>query len=332
MDLQTRYLGLTLAHPFMAGASPVSANLDGVRRLEDGGSSAIVMHSLFEEQITLHAGGTIYHMDPHDPQFADVLRHFPAADRYRLTPDQYLEHVRRAKAAVGIPVIASLNGTTGEAWLRFAADVEQTGADALEVNMYQIAADVDETSAAIETRLKDIVADLKNHIRLPFAVKLLPYYTAFGHLAHRLDQEGVDGLVLFNRFYQPDIDIEAMAPVRTITLSTNAELRLRLRWIALLHGRVKASLALTGGVETPNDGVKALLAGADAVQLVSAILRNGPGYLHTMRQRLIDWMEAKQIGSVTDMRGRVSAAKSADPDAFERASYIQTLGEWVSKA
>jgi dihydroorotate dehydrogenase (fumarate) len=332
MDLHTRYLGLTLAHPFMVGASPISTDLDGVRRIEDGGSSAIVLHSLFEEQITLDAEGRIYHMDPNDPQFADVLRHFPAASRYRLSPHEYLEHVRRAKAAVGVPVIASLNGTTGEAWLKFAASVEQAGADALEVNMYQVAADVDETSAAIETRLRDIVSDLKNHVRLPVAVKLLPYYTAFGHLAHRLDRERVDGLVLFNRFYQPDIDIEAMAPVRTVTLSTNAELRLRLRWVALLHGRVKASLALTGGIETPEDGIKALLAGADAVQMVSAVLRNGPGFLHVMRQRLIDWMETKRIASVGDMRGRVSAAKSGDPDAFERANYIQTLGEWVSKA
>ncbi len=331
MDLHTRYLGLTLAHPFMVGASPVTADLDGVRRVEDGGSAAIVLHSLFEEQITLNAAGTIYHMDPHDPQFADVLRHFPSADNYRLSPDQYLEHVRRAKAAVGVPVIASLNGTTGEAWLKFAAAVEQAGADALEVNMYQVIADVDETSAAIEGRLRDVVSDLKNHVRLPVAVKLLPFFTAFGHLAHRLDDAGVDGLVLFNRFYQPDVDIETMAPVRTIALSSNAELRLRLRWIALLHDRVKASLALTGGIEQPDDGIKALLAGADGVQLVSAVLRNGPGFLHVMRQRLIDWMEAKQIGSVDEMRGRASASKSADPDAFERADYIQTLGQWVPR-
>lgn len=332
MNLQTRYLGLTLAHPFMVGASPATASLDGVRRVEDGGSSAIVLHSLFEEQITLEASGTIYHMDPHDPQFTDVLRHFPAADRYRLSPDDYLEHVRRTKSAVGVPVIASLNGTTGEAWLKFARTVEEAGADALEVNMYQVAANVDETSPAIESRLRDIVSDLKNHVRLPVAVKLLPYFTAFGHLAHRLDREGVDGLVLFNRFYQPDIDIQALAPIRTVTLSTNAELRLRLRWMALLHGRVKASLCLTGGVAEPEDGIKALLAGADAVQLVSAILRNGPGYIHLMRQGLIDWMETKQMASVADMRGLVSAAKSADPDAFERAAYIQTLGDWVAKS
>jgi dihydroorotate dehydrogenase (fumarate) len=331
MNLQTRYLGLTLAHPFMVGASPITVDLDGVRRVEDGGSSAIVLHSLFEEQITLEAAGEIYHMDPNDPQFAEILRHFPPADRYRLGPDDYLEHIRRTKEAVGLPVIASLNGVTGEAWLRFARAVEQAGADALELNMYQVVADLDESSAAVETRLRDIVIDLKNHVRLPIAVKLAPYFTAFGHLAHRLDREGVDGLVLFNRFYQPDIDIEAIAPVRTITLSTNAELRLRLRWMALLYGRVRASLALTGGVAEPDDGVKALLAGANVVQMVSAILRNGPGYIHVMRQRLIEWMETKQMHEVEDLRGLVSAAKSADPDAFERAAYIETLREWTAQ-
>jgi dihydroorotate dehydrogenase (fumarate) len=330
MDLRTRYLGLTLQHPFMVGASPFGATLDAVRRIEDGGSAAIVLHSLFEEQITLEAAGDIYHMDPEDPQFAEVLRHFPRTEEYRLSPDQYLEHLSRVKAAVSVPVIASLNGTTGEAWLRFARAVEQAGADALELNMYQVVADVDESSAAVETRLRDIIADLKNHVKLPIAVKLSPYFTAFGHLAHRLDREGVDGLVLFNRFYQPDIDIEAMAPVRTITLSTNAELRLRLRWMALLYRRVNASLALTGGVAEPDDGVKALLAGADVVQMVSAILRNGPGFIHAMRQRLIEWMEAKSVGSVDEMRGLVSAARSADPDAFERSAYIRTLAEWTA--
>jgi dihydroorotate dehydrogenase (fumarate) len=332
MNLQTRYLGLTLAHPYMVGASPVSANLDGVRRLEDGGASAIVLHSLFEEQITLDAAGTIYHMDPTDPQFAEVLRHFPSAEHYRLSPDAYLEHIRRAKAAVGLPIIASLNGATGEAWLKFASSVQQAGADALEVNMYQVVADPDESSASVEARLRNIVSDLKNHTRIPVAVKLLPYFTAFGHLAHRLDRAGVDGLVLFNRFYQPDVDIEAMAPVRTLVLSSNAELRLRLRWMALLRGRVKASLALTGGVAGPDDGIKALLAGADVVQLVSAVLRNGPGYLHLMRQGLIDWMERKQFASVDDVRGLASVSRSADADAFERGAYIRTLAEWVSKA
>jgi dihydroorotate dehydrogenase (fumarate) len=331
MNLQTRYLGLTLAHPFMVGASPLGATLDGVKRIEDGGSSAIVLHSLFEEQITLTSAADVYHLDPQDPQFAEVLRHFPKAGQYRLSPDEYLDYVHRVKAAVGVPVIASLNGTTGQAWLKFARAIEDAGADALEVNMYQVVADVDETSTGVESRLRDIVSDLKNHVGLPVAVKLLPYFTAFGHLAHRLDREGVDGLVLFNRFYQPDIDIDALAPVRTLTLSTNAELRLRLRWVALLYRRVKASLALTGGVAEPDDGVKALLAGADVVQMVSAILRNGPGYIHTMRQRLIDWMETKQIGAVDDMRGLVSAARSADPDAFERSAYIQTLSEWTLK-
>ncbi len=267
-------------------------------------------------------------MDPGDPQFAGVLRHFPPLDRYRLSTDKYLDLVRRAKEALGVPVIASLNGTTGESWLKFARAIEQAGADALELNMYQVVADVDESASAVEARLRDMVGDLKNHVGLPVAVKLSPFFTAFGHLAHRLDAIGVDGFVLFNRFYQPDIDIETMAPIRTIELSTSAELRLRLQWMALLRGRVRASLALTGGVATPGDGIKALLAGADVVQIVSAVLRNGPDYLHVMRQGLIDWMDRKRVASVDDVRGRAASAQSGDPDAFERANYIRTLRDW----
>jgi dihydroorotate dehydrogenase (fumarate) len=328
MILETSYLGLKLAHPFMVGASPLGASLDSLKKVVDGGSSAVVLHSLFEEQITLEAAGKIYHMDPHDPQFADILRHFPRLDHYRLSTDGYLDLLRRAKETLGVPVIASLNGTTGESWLKFARALEQAGADALELNMYQVVADMDESAQAVEGRLRDMVSDLKNHIRLPVAVKLSPFFTAFGHLAHRLDGIGVNGLVLFNRFYQPDVDIETMAPVRTVQLSSNAELRLRLRWMAILRGRIRASLALTGGVETPEDGIKALLAGADVVQVVSAVLRNGPDYIGVLRKGLIDWLDRKQIASVEAIRGRAASAESGDPDAFERANYIRTLRDW----
>lgn len=331
MDLSTTYLGLTLAHPFIAGASPLSDHLDTVRQLEDGGASAIVLHSLFEEQVTMDLRGEIRHRDPGDAAFASALAHFPASDAYPLSPDGYLEHIRRVKAAVQIPVMASLNGTTSEAWMRIARQVQEAGADALEVNMYDVIADPRRSSLAVETDLRDLVRELKRTLRIPVAMKLSPYFTAIGHLAHRLDEAGVDGLVLFNRFYQPDIDLETLTLTPSVELSTHAELPLRLQWIALLRGRIRASLALTGGVATPADGLKGILAGADAVQMVSAILREGAGYFATMRRRLVDFMGSHQFASVDAMKGRVSFSATDDPASFERAAYITTLQGWTQR-
>jgi len=327
MDLTTKYLGLTLAHPFMVGASPLVDHLDTVKRLEDGGSAAIVMHSLFEEQISLAQAGRIHHMDPFEKQFADALSGFPQPDRYALSPDEYLEHIRRVKAAVRIPVIASLNGITAESWLTFATRIQEAGADALELNMYEVASDADESAAQIEGRIRDVVLDLKHSVRIPIAVKLAPFFTAFGHLARQLDRAGVDGLVLFNRFYQPDIDLEMLTAVPRLDLSTSAELLLRLRWLALLHGTLRCSLAATGGVSTPTDGIKAIVAGAHAVQMVSAILRHGPSYFTAMRDGLARWMESKQIASIEAVRGRVDG-RTADASLLERANYIRTLQSW----
>ena len=331
MDLSTTYLGLQLAHPFMIGASPLPDHLDTVRRLEDGGSAAIVFRSLFEEQITMAASGRIHHMDPLDKQFAALLSDFPPPDRYALAPDEYLEQLRRVKAAVNIPVVASLNGTTAESWLRFALSIEQAGADALELNMYEVVSDVDQSATAVETLIRDVVVDLKCRLKIPIAVKLTPFFTAFGNFAHQLDKAGADGLVLFNRFYQPDIDIRELTATPRLELSTSAELLLRLRWVAALHGRVRASLAVTGGIATPGDGVKALLAGAHVVQLVSAILLHGPSYFAAMREGLSRWMESKQFTSLAEVRGRVSLWRSADPSAFERANYIRTLQSWTGQ-
>lgn len=331
MNLSTKYLGLTLPHPFMVGASPLVDGLDTVRRLEDGGSAAIVLRSLFEEQITMAASGKVHHMDPLDREFAVILSDFPVAERYALTPDEYLEHLRRIKAAVMIPVIASLNGTTGGWWLKFALGIEQAGADALELNMYEVAANPDQSGMAIETQIRNIVVDLKRVLKIPIAVKLSPFFTAFGHVAHEVDRAGADGLVLFNRFYQPDIDIHELTASPRLDLSTSAELLLRLRWVAALHARVRASLAITGGVATPTDGVKAILAGAHAVQMVSAILRHGPPYFAAMREGLARWMESKRLSSLDEVRGRVSLWRSTDPSAFERASYIRTLQSWTDR-
>ncbi len=331
MDLSTSYLGLTLAHPFIAGASPLPDQLDTARRLEDGGAAGLVLRSLFEEQITMEARGEIRHRDPADAEFTAALAQFPLPAQYTLTPDGYLEHIRRLKSALHIPVMASLNGTTSESWLQFATRIEQAGADALEVNLYDVISDPRRSSLAVETDLRDLVLELKRTLRIPVAVKLSPYFTTLGHLARRLDDAGVDGLVLFNRFYQPDIDLVTLTVRPHLELSTHAELPLRLQWVALLHGRIRASLAITGGVARPIDGVKAVLAGADAVQMVSAILREGPAYFSLMRDRLVEFLRLHQFESVAAMKGRVSFADAADANAFQRASYIRTLHSWTER-
>ena len=327
MQLTTRYLGLTLQTPFMIGASPLVDHLDTVKRLEDGGCSAIVLHSLFEEQISLAESGRIHQMDPFEKQFSGALAGFPQPERYTLTPDEYLEHIRRVKAAVAVPVIASLNGMTAENWLKFALSIEQAGADALELNVYEVVSSPDQSSAVIENEIRGIVSELKHRLKMPVAVKLSPFFTAFGHFAHQLDRAGADGLVLFNRFYQPDIDIHAMAIVPRLELSSSAELLLRLRWVALLHAQLRCSLAVTGGIETPTDGIKALLAGADAVQMVSAILRHGPAYFTAMRDGLERWMETRQVSSIDEIRGAVDG-RNGNVDVLERANYIRTLQSW----
>jgi dihydroorotate dehydrogenase (fumarate) len=330
IDLSTTYLGLRLANPFIAGASPLSDHLDTVRRLEDSGCAAIVIHSLFEEQITQKETGRIRHMDRLNRQFETVVSYFPEPEVYALGPDEYLEHVRRVKAAVKIPVIGSLNGTTAEAWLKFAKLIEQAGADALELNMYEVITDLGQSGAEVEHRLKQVVQDLESELAIPLAIKLSPFFTAFGSVARSLDEAGARGLVLFNRFLQPDIDIRHLAVWPRLELSSSDELLLRLRWLAILHGRVTCSLAATGGVATPNDGIKAILAGADAVQMVSAILRHGPSYFTLMRDELCRWMESRGFGSVGDIRGRLSLAKTQDPNAFERAQYLRTISGWSS--
>jgi dihydroorotate dehydrogenase (fumarate) len=325
-------MGLPLAHPFVAGASPLGRDLDMIKRLEDSGCAAIVLPSLFEEQITLARQGRIRHVDPLDEGSAVRLAGYQSADDYAFSPDGYAEHIARAKRAVRVPVIGSLNGTSNESWLTFSRLIEQAGADALELNMYEVATDLDASSAAIEHQLIHTVADLKQYIRIPIAVKLSPFFTATANVAHRLDQAGADALVLFNRFYQPDIDLQTMSATPLAQLSTSTELPLRLRWIAILHGRIRPALVVSGGVATVEDGVKAVLAGADAVQVVSAALRHGPEYFSVLRDGLEHWMEDHQITTLADMRGRVSLKHVADGTAFERAHYIRTLHTWRADA
>jgi dihydroorotate dehydrogenase (fumarate) len=330
VDLSTMYLGLRLANPFMTGASPLADRLDTARRLEDAGCAAIVLHSLFEEQITQAESGRIHHLDPLDREFATVVSYFPEPEGYALGPHEYLEHLRRVKEAVKIPVIGSLNGTTAETWLNFARLIEQAGADALELNMYEVVTEPTQTAIAVENGLRQIVQDLKHELKIPIAVKLSPYFTAFASVARDLERAGAKALVLFNRFLQPDIDIRHLAVWPRLELSTSSELLLRLRWLAILRGQVQCSLAVTGGVATPNDGIKAILAGADAVQMVSAILRHGPSYFTSMRDGLQRWMESLEFARLDEIRGRVSLAKTEAPSTFERAQYIRTLSGWSS--
>jgi dihydroorotate dehydrogenase (fumarate) len=332
MDLSTTLMGLRLPHPFIAGASPLGRDLDSIKRLEDAGCAAIVLPSLFEEQITLATEGRVRHLDPHSERSATRLAGFPTAEHYALSPDKYAEHVAKAKRSVHVPVIGSLNGTTSESWLKYSQLIEQAGADALELNMYEVVTDLRASAHAIEHTLIHTVADLKTLLKIPIAVKLSPFFTAAGNLAQQLDRAGADALVLFNRFYQPDIDIETMSAVPQPELSTSAELPLRLRWLAILHGHVKASLVATGGIATAADGVKALLAGADALQIVSAILRNGPEYFLVLRKGLEEWMERHQMTHVDEVRGRLSLKHVADPASFERGHYIRTLHGWKASA
>jgi dihydroorotate dehydrogenase (fumarate) len=328
IDLTTSYLGLQLANPFMAGASPLADNLDTARRLEDAGCAAIVLHSLFEEQISEAATGRIRQMDRLDRQFTQVLAYFPEPDAYVWKPDEYLEHIRRLKAAVKVPVIASLNGTTPESWLKFATLIEKAGADALEMNFYDVETEPHASAAGVEGGLRLIVNDLKHVLTIPIAVKLSPFFTALSHVAAELDAAGARGLVMFNRFLQPDVDLQHVTVWPRLELSDSSELLLRLRWLAILRGHVRCSLAATGGVATPADGIKAILAGADVVQMVSAILRHGPSYFTSMREELCRWMEGHGLTRLDDVRGRLSLAGTGTPGAFDRGEYLRTLSGW----
>jgi dihydroorotate dehydrogenase (fumarate) len=328
MDLSTTYLGFQLPNPFMPGASPMVDSLDTVKRLEAAGAAAIVMHSLFEEQILQEQLATIYHMEVHDESFAEAVSYFPRPSEFALGPEQYLAHIEQLKKAVGIPVLASLNGVTPGGWVAHARRMQDAGADAIELNVYYLATDVDETGQRVEQRTLDILAAVKQSVSVPVAVKLSPFFSSLANFASRLDEAGADGLVLFNRFYQPEIDIESLEVVPRLELSHSSELLLRLRWLAVLCDRVRTSLAVTGGVHTAADAIKAIMAGADAVQMVSALLRHGPDYLRTMLADLEAWMREHEYESLAQMRGSMSHARSPDPAAFERANYMRVLQGW----
>jgi dihydroorotate dehydrogenase (fumarate) len=328
MDLSTTYLGLKLPHPLMPGASPMVDDLDNVRRLEDAGAAAIVMHSLFEEQISREQVATFVHTESHGQSFAEALTYFPSPEAFALGPDEYLDHVRKVKQAVSVPVMGSLNGFTPGGWLDYAKLIEQAGADALELNVYFLGSDAEETGVSIEERTVKMVKAVREAVRIPVAVKLSPYYTSMAQFASQLDGAGADGLVLFNRFYQPDIDVEELQVRRQIHLSTSAELPLRLTWLALLSPKVKASLAVSGGVHTLLDVVQSVMTGAHAVQLVSCLLKRSPSYLATLKGELTQWLEEHEYHSLRQMQGSMNLEACPDPAVYERANYMLMLQSW----
>ena len=328
MNLSTTYLGLKLAHPLMAGASPMVDDMGMVKRLEDAGVSAIVMHSLFEEQITREEQGTIMDMELSSNSSAEAISFFPKPDEFRLGPEKYLEQIRRIKAAVSVPVIASLNGTTAAGWLRYGKLMQEAGADALELNVYYIPTDAKESSSAVEKRTLDIVRAVKSEVKIPVAVKLSPFFSSLAHFAAELEAAGADGLVLFNRFFQPDINVEELMAEPSLQLSSPSDLLLRLRWLAVLHGHVKGSLAVTGGVHDGIGALKAVMAGADAVQMVSALLIHGPERLAQARAGLAEWLDEHEYESLAQAKGSMSLQKSPNPQAFTRANYMRILNGW----
>ena len=329
-DLSTRYLGLRLRTPLVASSSPLTGDLGGLRRLEDAGASAVVLPSLFEEQLTGEALEIDRLLETGAESFGEALGYFPSLDDYNTGPDHYLELVQKAKEVLDVPVIASLNGTTPGGWLDHARWLEEAGADALELNLYAVAADPDENAWTLETRLREVVVAVRRAIAIPLAVKLSPFFTALAHTARELVAAGADGLVLFNRFYQPDLDLETLEVAPRLALSSSDELRLPLRWIAILRGRVQASLAATSGVHTRDDVVKALLAGADVTMLASALLRHGPEHLRTLESDLGAWLATREYDSVEQLQGSLSQGAVPDPEAFERANYARTLKAWSS--
>lgn len=331
-DLRTTYLGLDLAHPIVASASPLASTLDGVRSLEDGGAAAIVLPSLFEQQIRWENEALDALSALGADSVGEVQSYFPVPTGFVVGPDAYLDLVRSAKAAVGVPVIASLNAVTPEGWTGYARAIAQAGADALELNVFYIPADLAATGRDVEQGYEDIVRMVCEALPLPVAVKLSPFFSATGEMAQRLIGAGASGLVLFNRFYQPDFDLARLEVTPTLELSSPGEIRLPLLWIAVLHGRLPASLAASTGVRTADEVVKYVLAGADVVMTTSALLHHGPAHARTLVDGLSAWLDRKGLSSVAQVRGSMSQRHVADPTAFERANYIRVLQSWKATA
>jgi dihydroorotate dehydrogenase (fumarate) len=328
MDLSTRYMGMTLKNPLVPSASPLSRSLDGIRELEDAGAAAIVMYSIFEEQFSHEARELAHFLSHGTESFAEALTYFPESNEFNLGPEEYLELIVKAKKGVSIPIIGSLNGYSTGGWISYAKKLEEAGVDAIELNVYYIPTDPDRPGSEIENVYIDILKTVKKSVKVPVAMKMSPYFSSFANMAKRLDEAGADALVLFNRFYQPDIDLEKLEVVPNVTLSTSNSLRLPLRWIAILYGHIKADLAATSGIHSADDVLKMLMGGASVTMLCSSLLKMGPRHLTAILSNLKQWMEEHEYVSVTQMRGSMSQKSVAEPAAFERANYMKAINRY----
>lgn len=330
-DLSTSYLGLSLKNPLVVSPSPLCEDLGAIRKMEDAGASAVVLHSLFEEQLTLDSQDLDRFLTSGTESFAEALSYFPDMGQFKLGPEAYLEHIQKAKKAVKIPIIGSLNGVSTGGWVSYAKKIEQAGADALELNVYYIATDPDMSGPQVEQMYADLVRDVRGSLKIPIAVKLGPYFSSMASVARRLEQAGANGLVLFNRFYQPDFDLEKLEVTPNLNLSHSEELRLRLCWVAILSGRIKADMAITGGVHTAEDVIKSMMAGAKVAMMTSALLKNGIEHLKTVREGIAAWMEKHEYASIRQMQGSMSQKSVAEPAAFVRANYMKVLRSYALK-
>jgi dihydroorotate dehydrogenase (fumarate) len=328
VDLSTSYLGLSLKHPVVASASPLSATVDGICRLAEAGAAAVVLPSLFEEQIDAEAHHLDHYLGYAADSFAEALSYFPEASRYRVGPDEYLERIASARTLTDVPIIGSLNGVSPGGWVEYARLIEQAGAHALELNVYYIPTDLRMTGAEVEALYLDVLEQVRASVTIPLAMKLSPYFSATANMAMRLADAGADGLVLFNRFYQPDFDLETLSVVPHLVLSTDWELRLPLRWTAILYGRVPADLAITSGVHSYEDVLKSIMAGASAVMLASELLQHGIGRIGEIVHGMKVWLTEHEYESITQMRGSMSQMCVSEPAAFERANYVKVLQSW----
>jgi dihydroorotate dehydrogenase (fumarate) len=328
MNLETNYLGLPLKNPIVASSSPLSHSVDSIRRLEDAGASAVVMYSLFEEQITFDSLYVDYYLRSGTNSYAESLSYFPEMDEYNVGPDEYMNLIRRAKEAVDIPIIGSLNGVSSGGWTNYAALIEDAGADALELNVYYVPTDVELTGQAVENMYLDLLIQVKSSVSVPVAVKLSPFLSSTANMAKRLVEEGANGLVLFNRFYQPDLNLETLEVAPRLVLSNSNELRLPLRWVAILYGRLMTDFAITTGIHNAQDVLKGLMAGAKVTMMASELLRNGIGRIDEILQALTGWMGEHEYESVNQMIGSMSQQHCAEPAAFERANYMKILGSY----
>lgn len=327
MSVSTKYLGLELKSPLVASASPLSRNLDVSKRLEDAGAAALVMYSLFQEEAVAESLELDHYLSYFTEAFAEALTWYPELPSYRLIPDRYLEQLRLLKAHLDIPVIGSLNGVSTGGWTSYARQIEEAGADALELNLYHIP-DLQLSGEQVEQGALDVLRTVKTEVGIPVAVKLSPYYSSIGSMAKKLEETGADALVMFNRFYQPDLDVDELEVVPRLDLSTSVDLRLALRWVAMLYGRTDAEMAVTGGVHTHEDVVKAIMAGAQVTMMTSELLERGVGRITEIERDLQSWMERREFSSVDEMRGTLSQQEVEDPSAFERANYVRVLQSW----